>query len=149
MEIPYYHFVYTGDIYRDLYRKNAKYFQDGTRIKEFFARNTVKQFNDYEVKYAFSKAFMVIVHYFPDDTARDLDNYAYKPVIDSIRMTKIIEDDNWQNLSLFTLGDRAEKEKLELFIVPFRYTVEFLFKILPDKFQVDSKDMIKIMLNRY
>lgn len=141
LEIPFYYFEYEGNFYQDIYRKNAKYFHDGMRIKEFFANKTVEQLNSYSSKYTFRKAFMLIVHYFPDDRARDLDNYAYKPVIDSIRMTRVIEDDSWQNLSLFTLGDSSETERLEVYVVPFQYTIEFLLSIVPEKFNVDTKEI--------
>lgn len=36
---------------------------------------------------------MFIVHYFPDHTGRDLDNYIYKPLIDSLRKTGIFFDE--------------------------------------------------------
>ena len=127
LEIPYYHFLYEGDFYKYLRIRNNKYFGNGMRINEYFLTETFKQY-DFNGEYtAFTKALMVIVHHFTDYTERDLDNNSYKPIIDAIRKTGIIENDSWYNLSLMMIGDEAENEKIEAFIIPHEYTGDFMF----------------------
>src|SRR3954469_20118115 len=131
--IPYYHFTYKGDFYRDLKAKNM-IFTDGTRINSFFNQKTFEQ-HDFSKPYVkFKKAVMFIVHYFPDQTGRDLDNYIYKPIIDSLRKTGIFFDDTWQHLSLFLLGDHAKQEKIEVFLVPHHSTTNFMQECMSDRF---------------
>ena len=56
----------------------------GLRINSLFNQKTFEQ-HDFDQPYVrFRKAVMFIVHYFPDQIGRDLDNYIYKPVIDSL-----------------------------------------------------------------
>ncbi|WP_157052515.1 RusA family crossover junction endodeoxyribonuclease [Ornithinibacillus contaminans] len=141
LEIPYYHLQYDGEFYQYLRLKN-RYLADGTRINSYFANETIKQIKSLE---PFDKAFMTIIHYFPDNRSRDLDNNYYKPIIDSIRKARIIEDDSWQNVSLLTLGDLADKEKIEVYVTPHEYAIEFLFTLVPEKFNVALKDMVKII----
>src|SRR4051812_21695921 len=132
--IPYYHFTYKGDFYRDLKAKNM-IFTDGTRINSFFNQKTFEQ-HDFSKPYVkFKKAVMFIVHYFPDQTGRDLDNYIYKPVIDSLRKTGIFFDDTWKNISLFLLGDYAEQEKIEVFLVPHHSAAAFMQECMGERFQ--------------
>jgi|SRR5690606_12937635 len=133
LDIPFYHLKYKGEFYDDLRLKN-RFLSDGTRVNEEFAKQTKNQIKELV---PFDKATMMIVHYFPDYKTRDLDNNYYKPVIDSIRKSRIIKDDSWQNLSLLTLGDIAEQESIELYVVPHKYTIEFLFQVVPEKFNID------------
>lgn len=126
-EVPYYHFVYEGEFYKYLRIRNNKYFGNGMRINEYFLTETFKQYDFHDEFIAFTKAMMVIIHNFTDYTERDLDNNSYKPVIDAVRKTGIIENDSWFNLSLMLLGDEAENEKIEVFIIPHEYTAHFIF----------------------
>jgi hypothetical protein len=127
LEVPFYHFVYEGDFYKYLRIRNNKNFGNGMRINEYFLTETFKQYDFHGEFTAFAKAMMVIIHHFTDYTERDLDNNSYKPVIDAVRKTGIIENDSWFNLSLMLLGDDAENENIEVFIMPHEYTTDFLF----------------------
>ncbi|KAA9019023.1 RusA family crossover junction endodeoxyribonuclease [Niallia endozanthoxylica] len=135
--IPYYHFFYKGDFYKDLRAKNMV-LADGTRINSFFNQKTFEQHNFDQPYVRLRKAAMFIVHYFPDQIGRDLDNYIYKPVIDSLRKTGIFFDDTWQNISLFLLGDYAEQEKIEVFLVPHSSAAVFMQECMGERFQSES-----------
>lgn len=136
-KIPYYHFVYEGSFYKDLRARN-RIFTDGTRVNSFFNNQTFVQ-HDFERPYVrFQKAALFLIHHFPDQRERDLDNCIYKPVIDALRKTGIFPDDSWQHLSLFLFGDCSEKEKIEAFLVPHDGTVDFMRKCLGGKF--NSRD---------
>jgi len=135
--IPYYHFSYNGDFYKDLRAKNM-ILADGTRINSFFNQKTFEQYNFNQPYVQFRKAAMFLVHSFPDQIGRDLDNYIYKPVIDSLRKTGIFFDDTWQNISLFLLGDYAEQEKIEVFLVPHSSAVVFMQECMGERFQSEG-----------
>jgi len=140
---PYYHFIYEGHFYKNLKAKNM-IFEDGTRINGFFNQKTFEQYDFTQPFVRFKKAAMFIVHYFPDQRERDLDNYIYKPVIDSIRKTGIFFDDNWQHLSLFLMGDHAAREKIEVFLVPHNAAAIFMSTCLEGRFQEElvSTDIV-------
>lgn len=160
-QIPYYHFIYEGSFYKDLRVKNS-IFADGTRVNSFFNTQTFLQ-HDFDRPYVrFQKAALFIIHHFSDQRERDLDNCMYKPVIDALRKTGVFPDDCWQHLSLFLLGDCAEVEKIEAFLVPHHSVIDFMrvrfdrrFKaeesyevIHPDRGQViqgkgDGRDSLK------
>lgn len=126
LNIPYYHFIYEGDFYNYLRIKNNKLLANGMRINQYFFKETYTQYKNSELDLKFEKALMILIHSFPDNQPRDLDNIQYKPVIDAIRKTKIINDDSWQNLSLMYLGSLSEKEKIDVYLVPHTHVRNFL-----------------------
>lgn len=135
--IPYYHFTYEGEFYKYLRIRNNKLLGNGTRINEFFVKKSFEQYEFNSDYYIFPKAVMIIIHYFDDLKNRDLDNNSYKPLIDGIKKTGIIEDDSWQNLSIMLIGSinksGGSKEKIETILVPSQHFITFLsLKILSD-----------------
>lgn len=128
--IPFYHFVFEGEFYKYLRIRNNRLLGDGTRINEHFLKGSFEQYDFNNTYYVFSRAVMIIIHYFTDLSKRDLDNNSYKPVIDGIRKTGIIPDDNWQDLSLMVLGDIVSEigaqERIEAFVVPHYYFIDFI-----------------------
>lgn len=141
---PYYHFIYEGAFFNDLKAKNM-ILADGTRINSFFNQKTFEQYDFTQPFVRFKKAAMFIIHYFPDQRERDLDNYIYKPVIDALRKTGIFFDDTWQHLSLFLMGDHAAREKIEVFLVPHNSAAIFMSTCLESRFQEElvSSDIVQ------
>lgn len=130
--IPFYHFYYEkefSEVIRNkkISRKNSYYFKDGKYLPQFLAEETTKQF-DFDSDYvAFEKAMFITIHAFSDFyTPRDLDNFNYKPFIDVIRKLKIVKDDTWKEVNTAHFGIYEEKESVDLYVVPFQYTLPFL-----------------------
>lgn len=128
--IPYYHFTYDGEFYRYLRIRNNKILGDGTRINEFFVKKSFEQYNFSGNYYIFPKAVMIIIHYFADFKKRDMDNNSYKPLIDGIKKTGIIQDDSWQDLSIMLIGgvnkSGVSEERIDSILVPSQYFIGFL-----------------------
>ena len=62
-------------------------------------------------KEAFKKAKMIITFIFPDNRARDFDNFigGSKGFIDGIKKAKLIKDDSWQRLELDFRAEIGDK----------------------------------------
>lgn len=132
--IPFYHFVYVGKYYKylrvrsikvqqskniDIYfaeEKNSDFFE-GERFDSHFIRRTMEQLNS-TVPDRLNKVIMVIIHQFSDSVRRDLDNGCYKPIIDAVKKTKIIEDDSHFHLSLMLFGKIGEHEEINVLLIP-------------------------------
>ncbi|MGE7920665.1 hypothetical protein ACQKM9_17270 [Viridibacillus sp. NPDC093762] len=77
-----------GDI--DSIKQAKKYYFEATSNSFDFKTNFVK----------FNKAIIHIRHHFKNKIIRDLDNRNRKYIIDAIRYANLIDDDDWQHLSL-------------------------------------------------
>lgn len=132
-QIPYYYFIYDKNLHVLLRRKNywkaiQTKLEDGTYLIEYLMNETWKQFDDSENFYVFDRAFMLIIHYFSDNRIRDVDNFVYKPIIDCIKKTRIIKDDDFKNLALTTVGQPDIKDCIEVYLIPFWYYGDFIQK---------------------
>ncbi|MFD2658461.1 MULTISPECIES: hypothetical protein [Gracilibacillus] len=141
--IPFYKFSYQKDFSSVLRVRKTKYnrqylFADGTYLPQFISSETAKQF-DFNSNYVvFEKAMLIIVHAFAGyNVISDLDNYTYKPFIDTIRKLKIIEDDTWRESSITNIGVLSEEEKIDLYVVPFQHYIDFLIHELKYIFTED------------
>lgn len=132
--IPYYHFKYEKefkevlriDKLQRLNKGNRYYFEDGTYLPQFISQETQKQF-DFQSNYVtFERVMMIIIHWFSDFIPKDLDNYYYKPFIDVFRRLKIIEDDSWKQVGIMNLGEYADNEKIDVYIIPYQYFNNFI-----------------------
>lgn len=130
-KIPYYYFVYDKELHVLLRRRN--YFKalhtkldDGRSLVEFLMDETFRQFNNEENFYVFERAFMLVVHYFKDHFIRDIDNYVYKPIVDCIKKTRIIKDDDYSNLAFSYVGQKDIKDCIEVYVIPFLYFGAFM-----------------------
>jgi len=105
---PVYQFSYHGALppYEGMSREYIKL------IKDYYYSSTIKsldfmkvhEFQNTSVPVFNEKVSVFFAHFFSDLNIRDLDNRNKKFVLDPIRFTKIIKDDNWQELSLFDSG---------------------------------------------
>src|SRR5699024_8784644 len=73
------------------------------------------------------KTVILFAHFFNDLSTRDLDNRNKKHVLDAIKITGIIEDDNWQDVILLDVGylDRGNNH-LQVFVFPEEIIGSFL-----------------------
>lgn len=144
-EIPYYYFIYQHEFDRTIRikslreRRNYTLF-DGQYLPQYLTAETAKQFDFNQDYVVFQQAMIVILHSFDDNQSKDLDNFSYKPFIDTIRKTKIIRDDSWKEVSITKLGQYAEEQRIELYVVPKQYYPEFLMYDL--SFLFKKEDLI-------
>lgn len=73
-------------------------------VRDYYFQATLEMYELPEINIQFKKAVLIIQHIFPDKIIRDLDNRNRKFVIDAIRLTGLINDDNFMNLSIFEEG---------------------------------------------
>ncbi|WP_411954759.1 hypothetical protein ACKXGF_02760 [Alkalibacillus sp. S2W] len=74
----------------------------------------------------FSKAMLIIIHSFTDLKPRDLDNYYYKPVIDTVKHLNVITDDTWSECSITVYGRQDTKNYIEVVVVPHDKFLNFM-----------------------
>lgn len=129
-DVPYYHFLYDKNLHVLLRRKNYwkaknRKLDNGKSIMEYLTEETYKQF-DFNSNYpVFERAVMLIIQYFRDKRMRDMDNYVYKPIVDTIRKTGIIMGDDYRHLSLFYVGQPDIKDCIGVYVIPYAYFVDF------------------------
>lgn len=73
-------------------------------VRDYYFQATLEMYELPEINIQFKKAVLIIQHIFPDKIIRDLDNRNRKFVIDAIRLTGLINDDHFMNLSIFEEG---------------------------------------------
>ncbi len=78
-------------------------------IRNYYNQVTKDAYDFHQIDYRFDKAVIMIQHFFNDHSIRDLDNRNRKYIIDAIRHTGLIEDDNWKHLSIFEQGLSDER----------------------------------------
>lgn len=120
---PVFQFVYKGSL--PLFDKfDKKYLRS---VQDYYFEATANLYNFKENKVRFDKATLIIQHYQREHIISDLDNRCRKFIIDAIRYTGVIKDDNWQTLSLYEEGKKTEGDPfINVFLVDERNTLEFL-----------------------
>ena len=68
-------------------------------------------------KYIFEQAHVYIVHFFKNRIIRDLDNRYTKFIIDNLRFSGYVPDDNWQHIWWTEIGLFGEEEKVQMYVV--------------------------------
>ncbi|MED0738532.1 hypothetical protein [Aneurinibacillus thermoaerophilus] len=72
-------------------------------------------------------AVVLIVYYYPNYVIRDGDNRAVKPLLDGIRYSRIIEDDNWKYLSFTVCGELDKQNpRTELYLFDLHKNIGLL-----------------------
>jgi hypothetical protein len=109
----YVHLIYDGML--PLYMEDHKYKRE---MRRFYNFATGKALEGIAEKPNFKKAFIYIVHIFPNFIRRDYDNRGRKFIIDALRYSGVIEDDNWMNIHLAESGFSILRElsRVEVFI---------------------------------
>lgn len=87
----------------------------------------IKKLQASGVNLHFQKAFCIIRCYVPRNIAQDVDNIAYKIILDGLRYTKIINDDTWKQMSFMVDGDiDRENPKTEIYVMEYSKIMSFL-----------------------
>ncbi len=82
----------------------------------------------------FQKAFCLIRSYVPRDITRDVDNIAFKVMIDGLRYAQIINDDTWKQMSFMVDGDIDRKNpKTEIYVIEHSKIMELMEPIFSVK----------------
>ena len=82
----------------------------------------------------FQKAFCIIKCCVPRDISRDVDNVAYKIILDGLRYTGIIADDTWKQMSFMVDGDIARNApRTEIYVVEYSKILPSLVHIFSHK----------------
>jgi Holliday junction resolvase RusA-like endonuclease len=69
----------------------------------------------------------LIIYFFKSLRVRDLDNRNRKYLIDAIKKTRIINDDNWQTVTLIEKGIFSNHDDhIKVYVLDERYLPEFL-----------------------
>ncbi|KXG74867.1 hypothetical protein AN618_21590 [Fervidicola ferrireducens] len=94
----------------------------------------------------FSKAIVFVKVTFPPQRTGDLDNYAVKAIVDSLKKNSIIKDDNAQIFHTFLaqseVGD-SEESKMEIFVVEDERVSDFIAKIYKEWLELIPEYVIK------
>lgn len=122
-ELSFFHIEYQGML--PLYKENDL---DYTKnVKKYYFDATSESYAFKEVMVRYDKAVIHIRHHFKNLIRRDLDNRNRKYIIDAIRHSGIISDDNWQHISLYEEGVYNPLENMvEVFVVPKQEYLRFM-----------------------
>lgn len=113
------------------------------RIRQYYLNSTFQAYDFKNLEIQFNDALVFIRHGFTDLSIRDLDNRNRKYLIDALRLTRLIKDDNWRNLSIYEEGTLSNTDNyVEVFIletnnlIPF---IEYLSNTSPKKLHKQSE----------
>jgi hypothetical protein len=87
--------------------------------KEYYILATRQAVKRQKIKPTFhGKAFLMIVHCFPNGIERDLDNRNRKYLIDALKLSGILLNDTWQDISIMEMGclDKEAGAHVEVFV---------------------------------
>lgn len=94
-------------------RESTKYRQ---RVKNYYVNVTMEAVRRQNIKQQFVPAHVHMVHCFQDLKIRDLDNRNRSHIINGLRYSQVIGDDNWQELSLSEKAIKADVNGVEVFV---------------------------------
>ena len=106
---PVFQFAYEGML--PMYDKDKKY---NSEIRDYYIQATNIATHPKKVEGEFGRATLLIVHYFGDFIARDLDNRNRKHLIDAIKMSGIIKNDDWKHIETMEVGMKDPDGKFHL-----------------------------------
>ncbi|MEB6549274.1 hypothetical protein MXL46_09225 [Heyndrickxia sporothermodurans] len=120
---PVFRFSYPGTL--PLYDAHDKEFQG--LIRRMYLEATFNQYDFNVIEIRFECAVIVIEHHFRDASIRDLDNRNRKYLIDAVRATGLIPDDNAQVLTLFEEAYLTKKDPyIDVFVLERKNFIRFL-----------------------
>lgn len=96
-------------------------------VKQYYFEATANSYDYKNSLIRFEKAVIHIRHHYKNRIIRDLDNRNRKYIIDAVRYSNIIFDDNWQHVSLHEEAIyNPVCNCVEVFIVPAEHYIQFL-----------------------
>lgn len=120
---PVYHFIYEGTM--PLYDEGDSDYK--ALIREYYYEATFNLYDFTNVTAQFDNAVLIIEHHFNDSIIRDLDNRNRKYLIDAIRHTGLVNDDDYKNLSILEEGYETDKSPfLSVFLLEANNLSDFL-----------------------
>ncbi|RST57383.1 hypothetical protein D5F11_023015 [Siminovitchia terrae] len=120
---PAFRFSYPGTL--PLYDAYDKEFQG--LIRRMYLEATFNQYDFKAIEISYKRAVMVIEHHFKDASIRDLDNRNRKYLIDAVRATGLIPDDNAQVLTLFEEAYLTKRDPyIDVFVLERENLINFL-----------------------
>ncbi|NHN34873.1 hypothetical protein [Paenibacillus agricola] len=77
------------------------------------------------------KVIIIIAHVFADITLRDLDNRNRKYLIDAVKLSQLIKDDEWKNVSLMDCGyaSKDAKNYVQIYITAEKAKLDLIKKV--------------------
>ncbi|CAN7769088.1 hypothetical protein LJR153_007391 [Paenibacillus sp. LjRoot153] len=97
--------------------------------KEYYILVTRQAVKRLKIKQTFhEKAFLLIVHCFPNNLERDLDNRNRKYLIDALKLSGILLNDSWQDVSIMEIGclDQEAGAHVEVFVSKDKNKIEVI-----------------------
>lgn|GEM_PF-761985 len=82
-------------------KEDGKYYRT---MRDFYIQQLVHFAKNEGIRARFEPAFLAIIQFFPDLTIRDYDNRSRKFIIDGLRLSGLIADDNWMKVSILEDG---------------------------------------------
>lgn len=104
--------------YRQMEKHKKEYKRSILSVYNSFFREAIQSIPKMPT---FEQAYILFEHSFTDQSIRDLDNRYYSIVLNILRSTKVIKDDNWQSLTYLHTGKYThEYAKVRIFISEFQ-----------------------------
>lgn len=123
-DYPVMHFAYDGAL--PIFDKTDPEYN--IKVRHYYFLATFDSYNfDRLLLPVFTRATIIFVHYFDHMNLGDLDNRNTKYIQDAIKLTKIIKDDNWENVWTMNMGFYdEERSHVQVYVVEQQNTPEFL-----------------------
>ncbi|ALX47714.1 hypothetical protein [Lentibacillus amyloliquefaciens] len=119
---PVFQFSYDGML--PLYKEDDRDY--AAMVRNYYQRITFESYNYTDVNNRFGRAVIIIQHYFNDNVIRDLDNRNRKYIIDAIRHTGLVKDDNWKELSIIEEGLVDKQNHIQVYLLADENKINFL-----------------------
>jgi hypothetical protein len=120
---PVYQLSYAGIL--PMYDDDPGYHRE---IRDYYIRATLRGYDWRTNTESFEKAAIMAVHYFSDLSIRDLDNRNRSVLINAIRYTGLIGDDNWKNITYLEKGEMDYKGRchVQMYVLDSENLSDFL-----------------------
>lgn len=108
-----------------MYDDDPKYQQE---IRDYYIRATLRGYDWPANRQTFRNAAIMVVHYFNDLSIRDLDNRNRSVMLNAIRYTGLIGDDNWKNVTYLEKGELDEEGRchVQVYVMDAKNLSDFL-----------------------
>lgn len=104
--------------------------QHTENVRNLWISRMVYAYQKLNINVFYGRAFCLIKVSNKNNTYWDVDNLAYKYVIDALRAMVIVKDDNFKNLSLCIMGEKCDYNKTEIVVLEHNHLDDFLKSLL-------------------
>ncbi|WP_040980421.1 hypothetical protein [Oceanobacillus oncorhynchi] len=109
------------------------------KIKAYIQHCTFNVYNESDSELPLSKAKIYIEHYFSNGVISDLDNRNHKYLLDALRYSRVILDDNWKNISLDISGFRDVTDHVQVYVVAAENKLDFINYLEENRYNLIQK----------